>query len=255
MTDHTDKERSSLIRSIRARVEMEKGFGMSDLPLFRKLETPKARKEEVVPQAAVPRAAAPQSTAPDREQAETLRDVEAEAMACTKCPLHDTRTKVVFGVGNPDADLMFVGEAPGHDEDVQGEPFVGRAGQLLTKIIEAMGMKRSDVYIANILKCRPPNNRAPVPSEMAACIHFLRRQIRLIRPKILCALGSIAVQGLLKSPERIGALRGKFQEYEGIRLMPTFHPAYLLRNPEEKRKVWEDMKLVRDTLKEMPEKK
>ncbi|HPD16969.1 MAG TPA: uracil-DNA glycosylase [Planctomycetota bacterium] len=167
---------------------------------------------------------------------------------CKLCRLHEGRTQVVFGVGNPDADLMFVGEAPGHDEDIQGEPFVGRADQLLTRIIEAMGFRRSDVYIGNVNKCRPPNNRAPLPDEMDACRPFLLRQIDIIQPKVLCLLGATAVRGLLQSKESITRLRGQFIRWRGILVMPTFHPAYLLRNPAEKRVVWEDVQKVRDVV-------
>jgi DNA polymerase len=156
---------------------------------------------------------------------------------------------MVFGVGNPDAELMFVGEAPGHDEDIQGEPFVGRAGQLLNRIIEAMGLKRSDVYIANVVKSRPPNNRAPLPEEMEACRPFLLRQIDIVKPKVICLLGAVAVRGLLQSKESITRIRGQFLRWRGILVMPTFHPAYLLRNPNEKRTVWEDMQKVRDVLR------
>lgn len=164
------------------------------------------------------------------------------------CQLSRTRTNLVFGHGNPDASLMFVGEAPGHDEDIKGLPFVGRAGQLLTKIIESIGFNRSDVYISNILKCRPPDNRAPHPSEILACEPYLVRQIDIIKPKIICALGKFASQTLLKSQTSITQLRGKFYEYNGIKLMPTFHPAYLLRNPADKRLVWEDMKKIKSAL-------
>jgi DNA polymerase len=177
-------------------------------------------------------------------------DYLAKAIAhCTLCPLHKGRTQVVFGVGSPDAELMFVGEAPGHDEDVQGEPFVGRAGQLLTKIIEAMGLKREEVYIANVNKCRPPNNRAPLPEEMERCRPFLLRQLDIIKPRVVCLLGATAARGLLLSKESISELRGHFIEWRGTLVMPTFHPAYLLRNPNEKRKVWEDVQKVRDTIR------
>jgi DNA polymerase len=156
---------------------------------------------------------------------------------------------VVFGVGNPNAALMFVGEAPGADEDIQGEPFVGRAGQLLTKIIEAIDLKRSDVYIANVIKCRPPANRNPEPVEVATCEPFLFRQIDLIRPKVIVALGTFAAHALLKTDAPISRLRGHVHEFrDGIKLIPTFHPAFLLRSPERKRDVWEDMKKVRGFL-------
>ncbi|CAG0941235.1 partial Type-4 uracil-DNA glycosylase, partial [Candidatus Brocadiaceae bacterium] len=158
-------------------------------------------------------------------------------------------------VGDPMANLMFVGEAPGRDEDLQGEPFVGRAGQLLTKIIEAIGLKRSDVYIANVLKCRPPGNRNPLPEEIALCMPYLLKQIEIIRPKVLCALGTFAAQTLLNIKSPVGTLRGKFHDYKSIPMMVTFHPAYLLRNPNDKAKVWEDMKKVRDLLGESDPKK
>jgi len=155
----------------------------------------------------------------------------------------------VLGAGDPKAELMFVGEAPGEDEDLQGLPFVGRAGQLLTKIIEAMGLKRSDVYIANILKCRPPNNRPPLPIEIIECENILKKQIDIIDPKIICTLGKFASQTLLRTETTISALRGNFKEYNGIKLMPTFHPAYLLRNPADKKLVWQDMKKIMKELK------
>jgi DNA polymerase len=165
---------------------------------------------------------------------------------CTRCKLHrQGRTQIVFGVGNPSADLMFVGEGPGADEDRQGEPFVGKAGQLLTKIIEAgMGMKRSDVYIANVVKCRPPNNRDPELDEIDACEPFLRAQIRTIGPKVIITLGKHASHAVLKTTTPITRLRGRWSEYDGIPVMPTYHPAYLLRNPAEKRAVWEDVQEV-----------
>jgi DNA polymerase len=168
---------------------------------------------------------------------------------CTRCKLHGLgRRQVVFGVGNPNADLMFVGEGPGADEDIQGEPFVGRAGQLLTKIIEAMGMARSDVYIANVIKCRPPQNRNPEPDEVEKCEPFLFRQIETIKPKVIVALGKFAAQSLLKTTEPITRLRGREYKYRDAILMPTYHPAFLLRNPSSKREVWEDMKRVRAIL-------
>src|SRR5204863_7519785 len=178
-----------------------------------------------------------------RNAAEALAALRADIGDCTRCKLHGQgRTQVVFGVGNPEADLMFVGEAPGADEDVQGIPFVGRAGQLLTKIIESIGLKREDVYIANVIKCRPPDNRNPEPDEVAACEPFLFRQIDYIRPKVIVALGTFAARSLLKTDEPISRLRGRVFDYRGAKLIPTFHPAYLLRNPGCRREVWEDMK-------------
>lgn len=167
---------------------------------------------------------------------------------CPRCKLSRGRTHIVFGQGSPTADLLFVGEAPGHEEDIQGLAFVGRAGQLLTKIIEAMGMKREEVYIANVLKCRPPNNRNPEPDEVASCMPFLEEQIRLISPRAIVTLGTFAAQAVLGTDEPIGRLRGRWRTARGVRVMPTFHPAFLLRSPEKKKDVWEDMKLVRDFL-------
>ena len=170
---------------------------------------------------------------------------------CRLCKLHTLgRKQVVFGVGNPNADLMFVGEAPGADEDIQGEPFVGKAGQLLTKIIEAIGMQRSDIYIANVIKCRPPGNRNPEPDEVERCEPFLFRQIDIVQPKVIVALGKFAAQSLLRTTEPITRLRGREYKFRSAILMPTFHPAYLLRNPSSKREVWVDMKRVRAILTE-----
>jgi DNA polymerase len=177
-----------------------------------------------------------------------MESLKHELLQCKECDLHRTRRNVVFGSGNPGARLMFVGEAPGEDEDAQGLPFVGRAGQLLTKIIEAMGLKREDVYIANILKCRPPNNRAPLPAEILACEGNVKRQIDLIKPRVICTLGKSASQTLLRTMTPISALRGKFHTYNGVQVMPTFHPAYLLRNPADKKLVWEDMKKIKKEL-------
>jgi uracil-DNA glycosylase len=167
---------------------------------------------------------------------------------CQRCKLAPLRTNLVFGVGNPDADLVFVGEAPGADEDVQGEPFVGRAGQLLTRMIEAMGYGRGDVYICNVLKCRPPGNRNPEPDEVASCEPFLKRQLAAIRPRMIVALGKFAVQCLLRDDAPISRLRGNLRSYEGIPLMPTFHPAYLLRDPGKKKLAWDDLKQVNAAL-------
>jgi uracil-DNA glycosylase len=184
-----------------------------------------------------------------RNAAEALIDVRTEIGDCTRCKLHGQgRRQIVFGVGNPDADLMFVGEAPGADEDVQGIPFVGRAGQLLTKIIEAIDLKREDVYIANVIKCRPPGNRNPEQDEVETCEPFLFQQIDIIRPKVIVALGTFAARALLRTLDPISRLRGRVYDYRGAKLIPTFHPAYLLRNPASKRETWEDMKLVRRLL-------
>ena len=181
---------------------------------------------------------------PELESAIDLESLRKEVLNCKRCDLYKTRLNVVFGSGNPKAKLMFIGEAPGGDEDKQGLPFVGRAGQLLTKIIEAMGLKRSDVYIANILKCRPPNNRAPLPTEILECEENVKKQVEFIKPKVICTLGKFASQTLLRTEVPISALRGKFQDFNGVKVMPTFHPAYLLRNPNDKKLVWQDMKKI-----------
>src|SRR6476659_7595147 len=172
-----------------------------------------------------------------------LKNIREDIGDCTRCKLHaQGRKQIVFGVGNPSADLMFVGEAPGADEDVQGIPFVGRAGQLLTKMIEAMGLRRDEVYIANVLKCRPPGNRNPEPDEIAMCEPFLFRQLASIEPKVVIALGAFAARTLLKTQDPISRLRGRVFDYRGAKLIPTFHPSFLLRSPGYKREAWEDLK-------------
>jgi uracil-DNA glycosylase family 4 len=183
-----------------------------------------------------------------------LAAIEARAKVCVKCnELSRCRTNVVFGTGNPRAEIMFVGEGPGHDEDIQGLPFVGRSGELLTKIIAAMGFRREEVYIANVVKCRPPENRKPQPDEIANCLPYLLSQIELIQPKVLVALGATAVQGLLDVQLGITKMRGHWYTFRDIPIMPTFHPAYLLRNPLAKKEVWEDMKAVLEKLgREVP---
>jgi len=181
---------------------------------------------------------------PTRSQVLTLEEVRKELGDCKRCKLHQTRRTIVFGEGNEKATLMFIGEGPGYDEDVQGRPFVGRAGQLLTKIIQSINLQREEVYIANIIKCRPPQNRNPEPDEIQSCNPFLRKQIQVIQPKIICALGTFSAQTLLKTETKITALRGKFYDLEGIKVIPTYHPAFLLRNPDKKREVWEDMKKI-----------
>jgi len=192
----------------------------------------------------------PGTKAPEHPSTDSLVLIKSDiGPDCSRCKLHTLgRKQIVFGVGNPNADLMFVGEAPGADEDIQGEPFVGRAGQLLTKIIEAIGLTRGDVYIANVIKCRPPGNRNPEPDEVEQCEPFLFRQIDTIKPKVIVALGKFAAQCLLKTETPISRLRGQEFAYRDAILIPTFHPAYLLRNPSSKREVWEDMKRVRDIL-------
>jgi DNA polymerase len=181
---------------------------------------------------------------------ETFEDIRADVGECVRCPLHQGRTKIVHSEGQPAARLMFVGEAPGADEDASGRPFVGRAGQLLNKIIEAIGLKRDDVLIGNVNRCRPPNNRQPTTEEARTCKPFLLREINIARPDVIVVLGNTAMKNLLDTKAGITQLRGQFQDYRGIKVMPTFHPAYLLRDPSKKREVWDDMKKVRDYLNE-----
>ena len=183
---------------------------------------------------------------------ETFEQIHAEIGDCTRCPLHLERKHVVHTEGNRTARLMFVGEAPGADEDIQARPFVGRAGQLLTKIIEAIGLKREEVLIGNVNRCRPPGNRPPTPEEATTCKPFLLREIAIVQPKVIVVLGNTAMKNLLDTREGITRLRGRFQDYKGIKVMPTFHPAYLLRDPSKKRETWEDLKQVRDYLDSHP---
>ncbi|MFA5515706.1 MAG: uracil-DNA glycosylase [Desulfuromonadales bacterium] len=181
---------------------------------------------------------------------ETLEEIRAELEGCRRCALCQGRRTIVFGVGNPHARLVLVGEAPGREEDERGEPFVGEAGRLLDRILFALGLRREEVYICNVEKCRPPGNRDPLPEEIAACEPFLQRQLAAIRPRLIVSLGRFAAQTLLRDPTPMGRLRGQWREYQGIPLLPTFHPAYLLRNPASKRELWEDMKQVKQRLAE-----
>ncbi len=213
-----------IMRSVKAYIELERESGMNE-----SISSHPARL-----------------TPTDTEK--ELEALKKDALTCKRCPLYNTRTNVVFGSGSPKAKLMFIGEAPGSEEDLQGLPFVGRAGQLLTKIIEAMGLKREDVYIANILKCRPPNNRPPLPEEISACRDVVKRQVAIIKPKVICTLGKFASQTMLNTETPISQLRGNFAEYEGVKVMPTYHPAYLLRNPADKKLVWQDMKKIKKLL-------
>lgn len=210
-----------------------------------RLRTPEGGAAHVRPAVAIPKTSLFDEPTPMRQDMKAIR---ADLGECKRCKLAPTRTNIVFGIGDPHAELMFVGEAPGADEDAQGLPFVGRAGQLLTKIIQAINMRREDVYICNILKCRPPSNRNPESDEIAACEPFLFRQIASVQPRVICALGGFAAQTLLRTKEPITRLRGGFIDFHGAKLMATFHPAYLLRNPNEKRKVWEDVRKIRDYL-------
>ena len=224
--------------ALRARIEWLQILGVSSIATAAGTA---ARATEVTPPATRPAEAPPTNAAAG---AEGLRLIREEIGDCRRCRLCEKRTQVVFGVGDPEARLMFVGEGPGADEDARGEPFVGRAGQLLTKMIEAMGLQRSQVYIANVVKCRPPENRTPLPDEVATCSPFLFRQIAAIRPRVIVCLGTPSAQAVLGTRETITRLRGTFREVGGVRVMPTFHPAYLLRNPAAKREVWDDLKQV-----------
>ena len=220
-----DGNRNEVVRDLKAYLEYLKGMGITSLPV-----------SENIPETVI------------RSEILTLAEVRKELGDCKRCKLHRTRRTIVFGEGNEKAALMFIGEGPGYDEDVQGRPFVGKAGQLLTKIIESIHLPREEVYIANIVKCRPPQNRNPEPDEIQCCNPFLMKQIRVIRPRIICALGTFSAQTLLKTDTKISALRGKIFDLEGIKVIPTFHPAFLLRNPERKREVWEDMKKIAELI-------
>jgi uracil-DNA glycosylase family 4 len=223
-------ELREMVIGLRHYLEEERNLGLEGWP---RASSPAGAKSPSAP--AMRRSPSPSS----------LEAVRSELGDCRRCQLHPYRTQIVFGIGNPQAKLVFIGEAPGRDEDLQGEPFVGQAGQLLNKIIQAIQLRREEVYIANIIKCRPPENRNPEPDEIAACEPFLIKQLQAIRPRLICALGTFAAQTLLKTEEKISSLRGNFKEYQGILLMPTYHPAFLLRNPGRKRDVWEDMKKIK----------
>ena len=239
-----------VLEEVRAYVEYQLSTGLDVLPRHA-TPIPTRPAPPATPDAAAPpslRAAARPAdlfVGAGVHAAPTLEALRSEIGDCRRCKLWQGRTHLVFGVGNPHAELMFVGEGPGRDEDRQGEPFVGRAGLLLTEIItKGMKMRREDVYIANVVKCRPPENRNPEPDEIAACHPFLLRQVELVAPRVIVALGTFAAQTLLTTRTPISRLRGCWHDYHGIRLMPTLHPAYLLRNPNDKRVVWEDIKLV-----------
>jgi DNA polymerase len=239
MTAHAEarEELSLLVRTLQERVRIDRQLGKPLSYLVRKPGQAAAETTSLC---------AGESPGPGTTGLEAVRELLGD---CRRCPLHRSRHHIVFGEGNPGADLVFVGEAPGADEDDQGRPFVGQAGQLLTKIIGAMGLQREEVYICNILKCRPPGNRNPLPEEIAPCEPFLVRQIEAIRPRVICALGTFAAHTLLKSEAPISVLRGRFHSYQGIPLMPTYHPAYLLRNPGAKKQVWEDVQRIMQALK------
>jgi len=230
--DGAEQEREELIAEATARVEMERAFGADVYRLVPRPPPDKARVKDGI-------------AGEDPEKRRQLEELRHNIEDCHQCALGAGRNKFVFGTGRADARLMFVGEAPGRDEDLKGEPFVGRAGKLLTKMIVAMGLGREDVYIGNILKCRPPENRTPTIEEMAVCLPYILRQIEIVGPAVVCALGATALKGLLRDPRAaIGRMRGKFINWRGTKLMPTYHPAYLLRSPGEKGKAWEDLQKV-----------
>jgi uracil-DNA glycosylase family 4 len=210
-----------------------------------------ARSSTIVPFAQAPSL----FEAGDRLQGDTIELIRETIGDCTRCKLHKARTNIVFGVGSMKAELVFVGEGPGHDEDIKGEPFVGRAGKLLTQMIEAMGLRREDVYICNVVKCRPPENRLPEKDEITTCSPFLFRQIDVIRPKVICALGSCASQTLLQTTQGISRFRGEWFDFRGSKLIATYHPAYLLRNPSAKSEVWKDLQKVMGVLGLQPKRK
>jgi DNA polymerase len=253
---HQSTDHRQLIATLRDYVEQIREEGLDGLPRRAPSAAMVAAAEPAPSHDPVAAAGAPRVPSPSRavelfskypglESQSSLEGVREFVGDCRRCKLWPLRTNLVFGVGNPAAELMFVGEAPGADEDLRGEPFVGRAGQLLTDIIErGMGMPRSEVYICNVIKCRPPGNRNPEPDEVSSCEPFLLRQIDIVRPRVIVGLGTFAVQALLKVKTPISRLRGNWHELRGIRMMPTFHPAYLLRNPADKRLVWQDIQLV-----------
>lgn len=239
-----------VIGAVRDYVRYLQRLGVTTLPV--KLAAPAlvtATRATAPPMTASPALPAPRAAAEPRATPTIqLAQLAASVRDCQRCRLHQGRTQVVFGSGNPEAELVFVGEAPGHDEDVQGEPFVGAAGQLLTRIIEAMGLRREQVYILNVIKCRPPHNRNPQPDELAACWPILQEQLACLQPKVICALGTFAAQTLLQTEETISRLRGRFHPLGTLQVMPTYHPAALLRHPQYKRPVWEDMQRIQRVL-------
>ncbi|MBM4278078.1 MAG: uracil-DNA glycosylase [Deltaproteobacteria bacterium] len=246
-----DQNNREMIADLKSYLEYLKGLGITEWPLsFIRNETMYC--QEVPTGLGGIHELSPRYGMENISQSEVqrLEEVRSELGNCERCKLHRTRRSLVFGEGNEKARLMLIGEGPGNDEDVQGRPFVGKAGQLLTKILQAIEIERKEVYIANIIKCRPPQNRNPEPDEIENCYPFLLKQIQAIRPRIICALGTFSAQTLLKTDVKITTLRGKVYDYSGISLFPTYHPAYLLRNPEKKREVWEDMKQIAKALAE-----
>ena len=244
MSDDLRAELRSLTAAFRTHLELRERSGALGVPAAPSLRVRPAAASSSAPSSASSSASsAPPALEPSAPTL-TLAVVREELGECTRCKLSGGRRNIVFGVGNPQADLVFVGEAPGADEDARGEPFVGVAGQLLDRMIAAMGFDRGDVYICNVIKCRPPYNRNPEPDEVAACEPFLKRQLAALKPRMIVALGKFAAQSLCRTQTPITRLRGNFHSYEGIQVMPTFHPAYLLRTPEAKRHAWADLQAV-----------
>jgi len=234
------------VAAVRSYVHYLQRLGVTELPLT--LGPPGPAVAASIPRIASDSVMPIQVTPTEAEPAVRLAQLAAVVRDCHQCRLHAGRRQVVFGTGDPTAALVFIGEAPGHDEDVQGEPFVGPAGQLLTRIIAAIGLTREQVYMLNVIKCRPPQNRNPQPDEIAACRPILQEQLACLRPRVICALGTFAAQTLLQTEEKISRLRGRFHMLGAIQVMPTYHPAFLLRNAQYKRAVWEDMQLVQRAL-------
>jgi uracil-DNA glycosylase family 4 len=233
----------NLVDNLENYLEYQRDQGVQRLEVDRAVLDELAKAPSSEPAAGIEPVVAELVPVPDHF--ESLGDIAAHVSSCRNCPLCQTRTNTVPGEGNAESpDIMFVGEGPGAEEDAQGRPFVGKAGQLLTKMIEAMGYQREQVFITNVVKCRPPNNRTPLPEEMEQCLPYLQQQIRLIRPKVIIGLGATAIKGLLGKTAGITRLRGTWQAYEGIKLMPTFHPSYLLRDPSKKKVVWQDLQLA-----------
>jgi uracil-DNA glycosylase len=245
-----DQQIREIIADLKSFLEYVKGTGIESLPCSSKESRSGQSSVLASVPASVPPSAPASVPAAVPEAVSGLKEIRNDLGNCRRCKLHRTRRTIVFGEGNEKAKLMFIGEGPGYDEDVQGRPFVGRAGQLLTKIILSMGLQREDVYIANIVKCRPPQNRNPEPDEIESCTPFLLRQIAMIQPRIICALGTFSAQTLLKTATKITALRGRIFEMGATKVIPTYHPAFLLRNPEKKKEVWEDMKRILEFLQE-----
>ena len=240
----------NLIDNLETYLEYQRDEGTQRLEVDRAVLAELARMPEAEPVVAEPTTV---KTVSVPENMSSLDEIETHVSTCQNCLLCTGRMHTVSGEGNADSpDILFIGEGPGAEEDAQGRPFVGAAGQLLTKMIVAMGYQREQVFIANVVKCRPPNNRAPLPEEMEACLPYLRQQIGLIKPKVIVGLGATAIKGLLGKTSGITRLRGTWQEYEGFRLMPTFHPSYLLRDPSKKKDVWQDLQLVLKELGKEP---